>query len=165
MHCDSTGGNGRMVNCSGVEMPYGVLSGDIAISYYGLVLAGNIDCRIGRGVKIRGFVNNIGANNSVSMYLEPAVAVRFKESCGELTVSSPYNCTVTIESAGVYRIAFLTEMRSTLFNYQITAQVVGGIRNVKLMSSPTVSEIVFATVDISGEAAGSDIVSFLAYDS
>lgn len=161
----ASGGNGRMVNCVGVEMPYGVLSGDKKISYYGLVLAGNTDCRIGRGVKIRGYINNVGSANPVSMYIEPAAAVRFKESCGELTVSSPYNCKVDMESEGVYKIVFLVAMRSTLFNYQITAQAVGDVRNIQLVSNPTTSEVVFATIDSKGKPASSDIVSFLAYDS
>ena len=80
-------------------------------------------------------------------------------------MSSTYNCSVVRESLGVYRITFDVAMRSTTFNFQLFAQAVGSVRNVKLSSNPTVSEIVITTVNSSGEPSRSDIVSLLAYDS
>ena len=162
----ASGGNGRMVNCKNVEIPNGVLKGDDSISYFGLIESGNTNCRVGRGVQAAGFVSRSGSQSPVSVYQEPAAAIRFKEEIsGGLTVSSTYNCSVVRESLGVYRITFDVAMRSTTFNFQLFAQAVGSVRNVKLSSNPTVSEIVITTVNSSGEPSRSDIVSLLAYDS
>lgn len=160
----NSGGNMRMANCDGVEIPSGVLSGSSAISYYGLIEAGNTNCRVGRGVKISGLIPRFGAQNPISVYQEPTVAVRFSESGGAITVSSALGCSVAFVSTGTYKIIFNTAMRSTLFNFQVSATAVGLVRMVKLVSSPTVTEINFSTVDAAG-AVGASVVSFLAYDS
>lgn len=160
----NTGGNGRMVNCIGVEIPNGVLSGAVGTSYYGLTESGNTDCRVGRGVKARGFINRQGAQNPISVFQEPTVAVRFSESGGVLTVSAALGCSVTLVSLGVYKISFSTPMRSTNFNYQAFASSVGAVRNIKQVSAALVGEVTISTVDAAGAVAAS-IVSFLAYDS
>lgn len=160
----NSGGNMRMANCDGVEIPNGVLSGSSAISHYGLIEAGNTNCRVGRGVKISGLIPRFGAQNPISVYQEPTVAVRFSESGGAITVSSALGCTVELVSSGVYKVKFTVPMRSTLFNFQISATAVGLVRMVKLLSSPTVNEINFSTVNAS-DVVGASVVSFLAYDS
>lgn len=162
----ASGGNGRMVNCKNVEIPNGFLDGYSTISYYGLIESGNINCRVGRGVKVSGFVSRSGSQSTSSVYQEPAAAIRFKEEAsGGLTVSSAYNCSVVRESVGVYRITFDVAMRSTNFNFQLFAQSVGSVRNVKLSYNPTEYGIIITTVNSSGEASRSDVVSLLAYDS
>ena len=162
----ASGGNGRMVNCKNVEIPNGVLKGDPSISYFGLIETGNTNCRVGRGVRASGFIGRSGSQSSLSIYQEPAVAIRFKEEAsGALTVSSAHGCSVARESLGVYVITFDVPMRNTTFNFQLFAQAVGSVRNVKLSSNPTVSEITVAVVNSAGEPSRSDIVSLLAYDS
>lgn len=163
----SSGGNLRIVNCSGVEVPHGVASGDPSKSYYGILeSSGNTNCRIGAGVKTGGVVPRSGGRSATGVYQEPAVAVRFKEEIsGTLTVTSPLGCSVTRDSLGRYRVTFTKPMRTTLFNFQVFATAVGAVRSFRLVSNPMVSELVFETIDAAGAVARCDMVSFIAYDS
>lgn len=162
----SSGGNLRIVNCSGVEVPHGVASGDPSKSYYGILeSSGNTNCRIGAGVKTGGVVPRSGGRSATGVYQEPAVAVRFKEEIsGTLTVTSPLGCSVTRDSLGRYRVTFTKPMRTTLFNFQVFATAVGAVRSFRLVSNPAVSELVFETIDAAGAVARCDMVSVLVYD-
>lgn len=162
----SSGGNARVIDSVNVEVPYGVLSGDPTISYFGLLTAGNLNCRFGKGLLTKGFINSAGLQNPISTYQEPSVVVRFGEAVdGTLTIASLLNCSVTRVSVGRYQINFNTNMKSTLFNYQVTAIESNAVRNYKLIGGATQSSITIATVDSTGAEAKSSMVSFFAYDS
>lgn len=160
----NSGGNMRMVNCDGVEIPYGVLLGLSTVSYYGLIEAGNTNCRVGRGVKISGFIPRFGVQNTISIYQEPSVVVKCSEAGGALTTISALGATVTLTSLGTYQITFNTKMRSTLFNFQATATAVNAVRVIKQVGSPSDTSITLSTVDLTGAPAAS-VLSFTAYDS
>lgn len=161
----NAGGGCRMVNCIDTSIPFGAAVGDTASSYFGLVQAGNTRCRVGSGFTRKGFINTSGGPNPFSAYQEPTAAVRFKEeTTGAITMTSPLGCIVTRDSLGKYRVTFDTPMRTTNFNFQVFATAVGAARSFRLVSNPSVTDLVFETIDSAGAVARCDMVSVLAFD-
>lgn len=161
----SNGGGARMVNCVDVEIPYGILKGLPTISYYGIITAGNTNCRVGKSLGLGGYIPRHGGYNSISIYQEPTVAVRLKENNdGTLALSGQLYCTVERVSLGVYRFTFDKSMRSTQFPFDCTAVAVNDVRIVKMIGAPSPSSITLSAVDLTGAPKAVESMTFMAYD-
>lgn len=161
----SQGGGARMANCVDVEIPYGILKGLPTVSYYGIITAGNTNCRVSRGLRLGGYIPRFGSDNAISIYQEPTVAVRVKENTGgTLTLSGQLYCTVEATAVGVYKFTFDKAMRSTQFPFDCTAVAVNDVRIVKMVGAPSTTSITLSTVDLKGTPKAVESLTFMAYD-
>ncbi|HHZ6826809.1 glycosyl hydrolase family 28 protein [Klebsiella sp. CN_Kp114] len=162
----SVGGGMRIVNCSNVDVPSGIMYGDSSSSYYGLLYAsGNSNINIGSGVITQGYIDS--ANLPIEWRLHrPKVILSFKEgSDGLVTTNRAYGCTLTRISKGYYEVTFNSSMNSTGFAFSLQAFHVGAQRHVILASAITQTGFTFKVLDNTDSVVYSDNVKLIAYDS
>lgn len=159
----NAGGNLRVTNCVGVNIPHGLAWGDSTVSYWGLLQTGNTNLEVGLEFKYSGATNSVLPNSYY--YKRPVVDIKLKEaSDGTVTTHILTGGTIVRNSTGNFTITFNQAMRSTNFSWQALAYFNGYIRHVRLASAVGDSGLTLQIVDNAAAVAYADHFEFKAFN-